>query len=472
MARTCKDCGANLSSYNQGLLCWPCQKKKKELLQEQIGDTPNYTVDNLRIILGLKNPESVKRLGRKGKIPGRVPGIRQYLYRRDKVDLWIKEGHQQLPNAAMIEESARVETPHKQKIESLSKFIELPDNCRTASMQENSRSPSAPDNNVSETLQIKSPPDEQNEKPSVDTNTQPGPMIAEENKHEPLSKDAEPVPTTMQSSDSEPLSKASKESMPLSPEEKSLICLAPPDGINVVVLESWGIPDKKAADILFHWRKLHREGSHQMCQAFHTLEDNLKNQKIPFRRAELYLNAELHARKFNIDDALSDLERSRKYRIWERPENLKAFFKESEELMKPMLEARQKHLKKIENLLKELQDNVLTSLATKKYDNLLKMEENPLFESLQTHCYDVYNFFWDLKRNLETAQYLESDTNTSEIDKTTDNSKRKELLKLQKDTITSIKQLRKAIDYTLKNKLYSKEWCPDCYHDTTIEANP
>ena len=254
--------------------------------------------------------------------------------------------------------------------------------------------------------------------------------------------------------------------------EKFGPCQSPPDNIDVTVLKSWGVPAKEAADILYRWRKLHRSGSHQLCLAFRTFEDNLKNHKIPFRQAELYLNAELHARKFNIDDALSDLERSRKYRIWERPEYHRAFINETRDLMKPMLEARQKHLKKIENLLKELQDNVLTSLTTKKYDNLLKMEENPLFESLQTHCYDVYDFFWDLKRNLETAQYLESDKTTSEIDKTMDNSKRKELLKLQKDTITSIKQLRKAIDYTLNNKSFSREWCPDCYHDATIETNP
>jgi hypothetical protein len=276
----------------------------------------------------------------------------------------------------------------------------------------------------------------------------------------------------MQSSDSEPLSKASKESMPLSPEEKSLICLAPPDNIDVVVLKSWGVPTNKAADILYRWCKLHRENSHQMCIAFRTLEDNLKNQKIPFRQAELYLNAELYVREFCNKKDISFFERSRKYRTWERPENLRAFFKEYEDLMKPVLLARQKHLNDVENLLRGLQEAVLGALETKKYDGLLKMEENPLFENLQRHCYDVYDFFWDLKRNLETAQYLESDKTTSEIDKTMDNSKRKELLKLQKDTITSIKQLRKAIDYTLKNKLYSKEWCPDCYQDATIETNP
>ena len=92
-------------------------------------------------------------------------------------------------------------------------------------------------------------------------------------------------------------------------------------------------------------------------------------------------------------------------------------------------------------------------------------------KAFREHCYDVYTFFWDLKRNLETAQYLESDTTTSEIDKTMDNSKAKELLKLQKDTITSLKQLRKAIDISLRTKSYSKEWCPDCSHDATADTS-
>jgi len=337
--------------------------------------------------------------------------------------------------------------------------------------QEKSGAHSAPpDNDASESPQVKDEHFEQNEKPSVDTNTQPGLTIAEENKHEPLPKDAEPVPTTMQSSDSEPLSKASKESMPLSPEEKSLVCSAPPDNIDIVVLKSWGVPTKKAGDILNRWCELHRKGTHRMCLAYHTLEDNLKNQKMPFRQAELYLNAELYAREFNLNDALCDLERSRKFRIWERPEYRKAYFKDTRDLMKPILEARQKHLKKVENLLKELQDNVLTSLATKKYDNLLKMEENPLFESLQSHCYDVYNFFWDLKRNLETAQYLESGITTPQTDQTQGSSKKKELRMWQKSTTSLVKQLQKTIDYTLKKKSYLKEWCSDCTNNVKTET--
>jgi len=94
MALKCKDCGTILNSYHTGLLCWPCQEKKKEQLQEQIADTPNYTVENLCFLLGYANPESVKRLGRKGKIPGRIHGIRQHLYLKEEVDQWL-HGEQQ-----------------------------------------------------------------------------------------------------------------------------------------------------------------------------------------------------------------------------------------------------------------------------------------------------------------------------------------------------------------------------------------
>lgn len=89
MVRKCKSCGATLSLHNPGLLCWPCQEKNKEQLQAKIGDTPHYTVENLCFLLGLAHPESVKRLGRKRKIPGRLPGIRQHLYLRKEVDRWI-----------------------------------------------------------------------------------------------------------------------------------------------------------------------------------------------------------------------------------------------------------------------------------------------------------------------------------------------------------------------------------------------
>ncbi len=101
IARKCKDCDTLLSSYNPGLLCWPCQEKKKEQLQEQIGDTPHYTIDNLCFLLGFAHPESVKRLGRKGTIPGRIPGIRQHLYLREEVDQWIHRDQQEDPASSL-----------------------------------------------------------------------------------------------------------------------------------------------------------------------------------------------------------------------------------------------------------------------------------------------------------------------------------------------------------------------------------
>jgi len=106
MTQKCKNCGAVLSSYNPGPLCWPCQEKRKEQLEEKIGDTPHYTVENLCFLLGLRNPESVKRRGRKGLIPGRVPGIRQHLYRREEVNQWIKGPQEESTGGTQQQQSA------------------------------------------------------------------------------------------------------------------------------------------------------------------------------------------------------------------------------------------------------------------------------------------------------------------------------------------------------------------------------
>jgi len=90
MSRKCQVCGAQLSSYNPGVLCFPCQEKRKKELQGKLSDTPYYTLEDLCFLLGLRNPESVKRLARKGKIPGRVPTIRRHLYLKEQVDKWIQ----------------------------------------------------------------------------------------------------------------------------------------------------------------------------------------------------------------------------------------------------------------------------------------------------------------------------------------------------------------------------------------------
>ncbi len=90
MRRVCSQCGAVINQYHPGNLCYPCQEKKQEELKEKMGDSPHYGIDDLCFLLDLENPESVKRLGRKGIIPGRIPGIRKHLYLREEVDQWIR----------------------------------------------------------------------------------------------------------------------------------------------------------------------------------------------------------------------------------------------------------------------------------------------------------------------------------------------------------------------------------------------
>lgn len=91
MDRKCGRCGAILRQYNQGTLCFACQVKKRDELTEKIGDGLNYNVDDMCSILGL-DFEQVRRLGRKGVIPGRIPGIKQHLYLRELVDQWLRGG--------------------------------------------------------------------------------------------------------------------------------------------------------------------------------------------------------------------------------------------------------------------------------------------------------------------------------------------------------------------------------------------
>lgn len=91
MGRKCGRCGAILSQYNQGKLCFTCQVKKRDELTEKIGDGPNYDSNDIGVILGL-SPEQVRRLGRKGIIPGRIPGVKQHLYLRELVDSWVRGG--------------------------------------------------------------------------------------------------------------------------------------------------------------------------------------------------------------------------------------------------------------------------------------------------------------------------------------------------------------------------------------------
>jgi hypothetical protein len=138
VSRRCQVCGAPLGLHNPGKLCFACQEKRREELRGKPSDTPHYTLDDMCFLLGLENPESVKRLGRKRKIPGRVPGVRKHLYQKEIVNRWMKdagklldeEGERPRERAEYLERQLE-ELEHRNDIRSrfdnLKKGLEFPD---------------------------------------------------------------------------------------------------------------------------------------------------------------------------------------------------------------------------------------------------------------------------------------------------------------------------------------------------------
>jgi len=86
----CIKCGKPISSYNPSDLCWACQEKNIYSMVESGG--PNYTLEDMRVILGFQSDTQVKRMWAKGSIPGRIPGIKKYLFHKQTVDEWVKSG--------------------------------------------------------------------------------------------------------------------------------------------------------------------------------------------------------------------------------------------------------------------------------------------------------------------------------------------------------------------------------------------
>jgi hypothetical protein len=91
MEGKCSICGAKLTPANPGMLCPSCQTKN--LVQRAEKGPSYYTVADLTYILGLEEEESVRRLHRKGKIPGRLPAVRKLHFLKKAVDAWIEAGN-------------------------------------------------------------------------------------------------------------------------------------------------------------------------------------------------------------------------------------------------------------------------------------------------------------------------------------------------------------------------------------------
>lgn len=221
------------------------------------------------------------------------------------------------------------------------------------------------------------------------------------------------------------------------------LCPAPPGGVDVAQLRKWGIPAKKAPEILFKWLGFHRKGSHEMYQSFRNLEEDLIVRKIPFKQAEINLEAELWAREFKVLGMLEDIELRRKYRSWENLHNYNAFRKEIDFRNRPAMEARERHLTELANTLIGWKVEIEKAVPEDKYNNVVNIREDSLFESIMTHCFNI-------ARTFEALQITHIAPNNGE-----------QRWKWQKE-MQLINRLLKEIDRALLKKNYADEWCLDC----------
>jgi len=92
--RQCINCKKELLPQHVGRLCYDCQIK----VIDTIGGTSllHYNIRDLMEIFSITSEEYMRRLSRTGKIPGRVPLVREHLYFRETVNGWIKQ-HQIIP---------------------------------------------------------------------------------------------------------------------------------------------------------------------------------------------------------------------------------------------------------------------------------------------------------------------------------------------------------------------------------------
>ncbi|MBN1189032.1 MAG: hypothetical protein JXA46_04705 [Dehalococcoidales bacterium] len=65
MANRCSECGAILSSYNTGQVCFPCQKKRKDSIVDRIVTSKCERLEYLDFLLVSKTGEKIRALPQK-----------------------------------------------------------------------------------------------------------------------------------------------------------------------------------------------------------------------------------------------------------------------------------------------------------------------------------------------------------------------------------------------------------------------
>ena len=107
------------------------------------------------------------------------------------------------------------------------------------------------------------------------------------------------------------------------------------------------------------------------------------------------------------------------------------------------MEARERHLTELTNMLTRLKVKIEEALPEDKYDAILSIRQDPLFESIMTHCLKVAQTF----TTLQIAHIAPHNGD--------------QCWKQQRE-LELINRLLKEIERALVKKSHADEWCLDC----------
>ena len=101
--RECVQCRRELAPDNSGKLCFLCADK----LEDVMTDLPEVlNVEDVRKLLQFEDAESVRRMYRRGELPGRIKGVKKLLWFKDDLIAYLKFG--QSFSAAADEEAQAI----------------------------------------------------------------------------------------------------------------------------------------------------------------------------------------------------------------------------------------------------------------------------------------------------------------------------------------------------------------------------
>jgi hypothetical protein len=241
-------------------------------------------------------------------------------------------------------------------------------------------------------------------------------------------------------------------------------CLASPDNIDVITLQSWGVPGKKVGEILFEWRKWHRIERHDICQVFHDFCDDLTIRNIGYKPAKVTLDAAIWATEFHVEALIRDIEIGRKYRHWENSKNHDAFMKEIEEISKPnpvFAEKKRKHLEEVRQLLEILLSQIDSALSKQETFIKFEIEDTSFINQVgSSHSWEVSFDLWG---------YIHLRMQYDQLQGKFDQINTKELQDLKKKMLVALKKVHRTVRYALEKQTFRQGFCSECPNESDID---